>query len=64
MCATDRCFSRSLLTKFFRDMKTLPIERGGGLDQVGMRAAEYRLNQGDWVHIFPGLALFLVVVGW
>ena len=31
----------------------LPVERGAGLAQPGMRAAEARLAQGDWLHIFP-----------
>lgn len=31
----------------------LPIERGAGLRQQGMQAAQKRLNMGDWVHVFP-----------
>ena len=31
----------------------LPVERGKGMEQAGMRAAESRLAAGDWVHIFP-----------
>lgn len=53
MCATDRCFTSPLLSAFFRAAKTLPVERGAGLQQAGMRAAEQRLNAGEWVHIFP-----------
>lgn len=34
-------------------VQTLPVERGRGMDQPGMRAAEQRLAAGDWVHIFP-----------
>jgi len=34
-------------------MQTLPVERGVGMDQVGMRAAQGRLGAGEWVHIFP-----------
>ena len=29
------------------------MERGAGLEQAGMRAAEARLAAGDWVHVFP-----------
>lgn len=29
------------------------MERGAGIRQLGMRAAEYQLNLGEWVHIFP-----------
>ena len=46
------------MTHFFRAVKVLPVERGAGLHQLGMRAAENRLNEGDWIHIFPG-ATFL-----
>ena len=31
----------------------LPVERGTGLSQFGMRVAQSRLAAGDWVHIFP-----------
>ena len=34
-------------------MQVLPVERGAGLAQPGIRAAEARLASGDWVHIFP-----------
>lgn len=33
--------------------QVLPVERGAGLEQAGMRAAEARLAAGDWVHVFP-----------
>jgi len=36
-----------------RTSQVLPVERGRGMDQPGMRAAERRLAAGDWVHIFP-----------
>lgn len=53
MCAHDRCFKNPIFSSFFRTTKVLPVERGTGLDQLGMRAAEYQLNQGQWIHIFP-----------
>ena len=31
----------------------LPVQRGGGMRQPGMQAAEQRLRDGEWVHIFP-----------
>jgi len=34
-------------------LQVLPVERGAGLAQPGMRAAEARLAHGDWLHIFP-----------
>lgn len=55
LCATDRCFAHPSLVHFFRTAKVLPVERGAGLHQLGMRAAEARLSEGDWVHIFPGM---------
>jgi len=54
MCATDRCFSKgATLSEFFRLVKVLPVERGLGLSQPGMVAAETALQRGDWVHVFP-----------
>jgi monolysocardiolipin acyltransferase len=38
---------------FFRAAKVLPVERGAGMFQQGLAAAEARLAAGDWVHIFP-----------
>jgi monolysocardiolipin acyltransferase len=53
LCASDRCFHRELLVPFFRAAKVLPVERGAGMFQPGLAAAEERLRSGDWVHIFP-----------
>eukprot|EP00899_Mesostigma_viride_P018818 jgi/Mesvir1/26938/Mv20659-RA.1 len=53
LCATDRCFTNKMFASFFRAGKVLPVERGAGLEQDGMRWAIGRLRQGDWVHIFP-----------
>eukprot|EP00238_Polyblepharides_amylifera_P012435 CAMPEP_0196579336 /NCGR_PEP_ID=MMETSP1081-20130531/20392_1 /TAXON_ID=36882 /ORGANISM="Pyramimonas amylifera, Strain CCMP720" /LENGTH=422 /DNA_ID=CAMNT_0041898883 /DNA_START=424 /DNA_END=1692 /DNA_ORIENTATION=+ len=54
LCATDRCFNRGhVINSFFRAGKVLPVERGAGLDQVGMKSAEAKLASGDWVHVFP-----------
>ncbi|WIA32912.1 hypothetical protein OEZ86_006083 [Tetradesmus obliquus] len=53
LCASDRCFHRELLVPFFRAAKVLPVERGAGMFQPGLAAAEERLRAGDWVHIFP-----------
>eukprot|EP01026_Neomeris_dumetosa_P081466 TRINITY_DN9160_c0_g1_i14.p1 TRINITY_DN9160_c0_g1~~TRINITY_DN9160_c0_g1_i14.p1 ORF type:complete len:420 (-),score=32.96 TRINITY_DN9160_c0_g1_i14:418-1629(-) len=53
MCAKDRCFKYAMLNPLFKWAKTLPIERGKGLDQPGVIAAQEYLNQGDWVHMFP-----------
>ncbi|KIZ00923.1 putative lysophosphatidylcholineacyltransferase [Monoraphidium neglectum] len=53
LCASDRCFHREALVPFFRAAKVLPVERGAGMFQPGLAAAEARLRAGDWVHIFP-----------
>ena len=53
LCATDRCFRSAALAPFFRAAKVLPVERGAGVDQPGMRVAASRLAAGDWVHVFP-----------
>lgn len=34
-------------------VQVLPLERGAGMEQLGMRKAEEVLGRGDWVHIFP-----------
>lgn len=53
MCAAERCFHKPLLGALLKSAKVLPIERGAGLGQPGVVAAERRLAGGDWVHIFP-----------
>ncbi|CAG9463138.1 unnamed protein product [Pedinophyceae sp. YPF-701] len=53
LCATDRCFKTSLMARMFRAVKVLPVERGVGLHQPGMEAAQKLLADGEWVHIFP-----------
>lgn len=54
-CATDAInfFDHPLSARFFSAGKGVPIVRGAGLDQLGMHFLEDRLNDGDWVHIFP-----------
>ncbi len=39
--------------QFFLSGKTLPIERGRGLQQPAMQTAVRLLGRGDWVHVFP-----------
>ena len=54
MCAADRCFNKGRLAEAFcRAGKVLKTERGAGLEQPAMWAAEKQLGAGDWVHIFP-----------
>lgn len=37
----------------FQNGKTLPIERGQGIDQEIMKVAAQKASEGDWVHVFP-----------
>mmetsp|Transcript_12146 Transcript_12146/g.16437 ORF Transcript_12146/g.16437 Transcript_12146/m.16437 type:complete len:398 (+) Transcript_12146:152-1345(+) len=53
-CSQEVCFSRgALISAFFGAGNTLPIKRGGGLDQPALKALAQKLAQGKWVHIFP-----------
>lgn len=52
-CASDRCFKDRLLAHTLRCGKVLPVDRGAGLEQEGMRRASDKLASGEWVHVFP-----------
>lgn len=54
VCSQEVCFSRgAMLSAFFGAGKTLPIKRGGGIDQAALGALAEKLANGDWVHVFP-----------
>lgn len=54
VCSQEVCFSRgAMLSAFFGAGKTLPIKRGGGIDQPALGALAEKLARGDWVHLFP-----------
>lgn len=53
MCAREICFQNELLRQFFLNGKTLPIDRGSGVDQPIMGVASRLLQGGQWLHIFP-----------
>mmetsp|Transcript_19776 Transcript_19776/g.33222 ORF Transcript_19776/g.33222 Transcript_19776/m.33222 type:complete len:270 (-) Transcript_19776:737-1546(-) len=52
-CAKDICFKNAFLSAAFRCGKTLPLERGGGLEQRTMDVAAYKVRNGEWIHTFP-----------
>ena len=37
----------------FKCGKVLPVKRGAGLEQEGVKMAIRKLNRGGWLHIFP-----------
>lgn len=53
-CADNICFTNPVYRAFFLSGKTLPVVRGGGVEQPNLQAVAWRLGQyGDWLHIFP-----------
>lgn len=53
LCAREMCYRNPLLAAFFQSGKTLPVDRGAGLDQLSMRGVGRAVGRGDWLHIFP-----------
>ena len=53
MCTKEICASGPWTHKFFAAGKTVPISRGGGVNQAVMRTMAERVSVGDWLHIFP-----------
>lgn len=53
LCAKDRCFRDPVSGSILSKGKVLPVERGRGIYQPLMDDVIDKLNDGDWVHMFP-----------
>ena len=53
ICTAEICAASPLVHMFFAAGKTVPINRGGGLDQAVLRTMAERVGKGDWLHVFP-----------
>jgi 1-acyl-sn-glycerol-3-phosphate acyltransferase len=53
ICTEEICFSNPYVGAFLGGGKALPIQRGGSMHQKGIATMQLRLNDGDWVHVFP-----------
>ncbi|CAG8579508.1 4007_t:CDS:2 [Paraglomus brasilianum] len=51
--AQEICFTNPALSYFFSLGRVVPTVRGAGIHQPAMNYALDRLNDGEWVHIFP-----------
>ena len=53
ICTEEICFSNPAVGAFFGMGRALPIQRGGSIHQKGMATLQRKLNEGEWVHVFP-----------
>lgn len=53
LAADNICFTNRLSTWFFSLGQGIPIHRGSGVHQEGIRFATRILDKGGWVHVFP-----------
>lgn len=53
LCDRRTCYFNEMLGQFFRSGKSLPVDRGAGVNQAVVRTAADRVLRGDWLHLFP-----------
>ncbi|EDV25871.1 uncharacterized protein TRIADDRAFT_55390 [Trichoplax adhaerens] len=53
LAANNICFTSFPLTLLFTSGRVVPVVRGDGIYQPGVDWAIEKLDEGDWVHIFP-----------
>ena len=53
ICTEEICFPSPGVGSFFAAGKALPIQRGGSMHQKAMATLQRKVNDGDWVHVFP-----------
>lgn len=51
--AKDVCCRSKKTSLFFQLGRVIPVVRGDGVYQQGMDFLVQRLNEGDWVHVYP-----------
>jgi len=51
--ARDILFTNSVFSAFFRNAKVIETARGDGITQAAVDFAIERLDEGEWLHIFP-----------
>ena len=52
-CIPQNTYACLSYSHIFQNGKTLPIERGQGIDQPIMRVAAQKTAEGGWTHVFP-----------
>ncbi|DAZ96525.1 TPA: hypothetical protein N0F65_008076 [Lagenidium giganteum] len=55
LCSQEYCYLKGskVLSTFFFSAKTLPVKRGAGIDHKMMEDFFEKVQDGEWVHIFP-----------
>lgn len=53
LCAEEYCFGTPATASMFGAGKVFPIKRGRGIFQPALAPMLTKLDQGEWVHLFP-----------